>query len=274
MQLWNTSPLAIIAVNCIGILGAAHAQPADQSEKSRVPSDQILSLTAEHDLASSARRNHPESIIWEGIELDSRVAESILMNVVENPESAKSRRLDALGKLSAIHSVLRGSDSLPRLIALYDKDVDIETRRAVVLCLCKSMDPRAFDLLFRITQSESGDSMLRVICAGGLAQWNVRQGVRQLAMLADSDESIHSHRTIGDEAMILLQSLDQLKNWGYDARPSVQSIITSKSLNHSDKRHALRDNFVEWFEANAYRFPDWRPGDPLPEVDKEGMENP
>jgi hypothetical protein len=61
-----------------------------------------------------------------------------------------------------------------------------------------------------------------------------------------------------------LEDLNDLKDWGFpitDVKEEVEEIEDFKA------RYATyRERWKEWFAENKQRFPDWKAGDPLPEV--------
>ena len=106
--------------------------------------------------------------------------------------------------------------------------------------------------------------------AYALARWNIRQGVRALINLLESGEVGPEGQRFSNEVMKVLQLLNSQENWGLSENEIAQKIGESGSGLNRDQKSALHiAEIKKWFAENENRFPDWKPGDPLPPAQDE-----
>jgi len=113
------------------------------------------------------------------------------------------------------------------------------------------------------------DSMMRLYSAVALAQWNVRSGV---AALIESIEEACIDATSKDPAVCKeagneLVWFNTHKGWGLPLDDMRRSVEGQGGLNQQDMGALYVSAIKTWFAENEHRFPDWKPGDPLPEVE-------
>lgn len=210
---------------------------------------------------------------WEGRQYGTSEGIQVLMRVVTDAGTDREERAKALERLSTLWPWLRNTDRIPELIALYDTLTGREEKLGLLGCLTRSEDPRGVPLFARVLQHEK-DDRVRLFAAIALAQWNVRRGVGELVAGLDSDEvfpqPVYSPygRKIGDIVLGDFLSKSRDKGWGFPDEEIRKSIETQGGLGEG-KRKALyiaemKAAVKKWFAENEDRFPDWKPGDPLP----------
>jgi hypothetical protein len=128
-------------------------------------------------------------------------------------------------------------------------------------------------LFTRVLEHEK-DHTVRLSAASALAQWNARRGVAELVMLLDSDEvfpqPVYSPygRNIGDIVLGGFLSKSRDKGWGFPEEEVRNSIEAQAGLGEAMMKALyiaeVKAAIKKWFAENQDRFPDWKPGDPLP----------
>jgi len=251
-------------------LGAAAAQSVDpnpsgarpeQSAQQRLP----LSAASVDKQGSAHFTVIPKSIAWQGEEYKIQDGIDILMGVIRDTRTSSAERAAALDRLGTLNTQLRAEDCLGQLIELYDLDMTRDEKAGILLCLIKSEDPRGLPLFYRALDREK-DPMLRLLAANGLAAWNVQRGVAELISLLDS-KATTGQRKIGTEAQMLLFRLNEGKAWGI---PKDEIMAEVARANPNATRQEALANLIAalqaWFGENKQRFPDWKPGDAVPEA--------
>jgi hypothetical protein len=198
------------------------------------------------------------------------------MAVVRNAEKSADERHYALLRLSMLDRYLKGRPCLDELAKLYDVPGAVG-KGAILLCFKASDDRRAIPVFIRALDKEK-DMKLRLSAAAGLAQWNIRRGVAELVDLLHSDEVLPQGAQmpyVRDNALDLFCTKNRLKGWGFpDEEEKIRKSIESRSdLSHEEKGALyvaeMKAAIIKWFAENEHRFPEWKPGDPLPEVQKD-----
>ena len=166
--------------------------------------------------------------------------------------------------LSPLWKELRGRQCLEELIKIY-KDASELEKRVILSCFKASRDPRGIPLFIDVLDEEE-DVILRCRAAKGLAGWNIRRGVEELVRLMDEPIRL-PNRTFSPKSDFRM--LNIRKGWGFpddeksvfwppDVAPRPDNIKPPPSV----------EEIKKWFEENKHRFPEWKPGDPLPEVEE------
>lgn len=227
----------------------------------------ILALSATPDPVpglSMHKEYRTRPLPWKGHEYTPSEAIPVLMGVVQDPTSGPISRKEAFDVLDRLANQLGGTAWVPELIALYARIADREGKVGVLMCLVQSEDARAFPLYTRVLAQES-DKFLRLLAAGGLSQWNVRSGVAELIRLFECTERLPNGRMIRDEAFGFFGGGNARKGWGFP-EGEVRKSVEQTSEAGTEQAVALWIQEIKtWFAENQSRFPDWKPGDPLPE---------
>lgn len=206
----------------------------------------------------------PRTIRWKEQEYDADAAIPILMTVINDQSTASAERVVALDRLGMLATHLRGLRILDDLVEFYAKLEKIDERFSLLQCLLKSQDSRSLPLLYSATSDK--EPLVRLVGAAGLASWNVRGGVRQLIELFVLDAP-GPRGPLGWEAVIAFDSENSRRAWGLPREVADRANASLKGLSDAELRHELQRRYSEWFEANKLRFPDWKPGDPLPSAE-------
>jgi hypothetical protein len=213
----------------------------------------------------------PTSAKWDGREYDVESGIHVLMGVVRNPEKSPDERHYALLRLSMLDRHLKGRPCLDELAKLYDVPGAVG-KGAILLCFKASDDPRAIPVFIRALDTEK-DMKLRLSAAAGLAQWNIRRGVAELVRLLDSPEEMPQPSQlfyVRDNALDLFRTKNRLKGWGFpDDKESAEwppDVMPPPDVAARLKPRPTVGEIKRWFAENEHRFPDWKLGDPLPEV--------
>ena len=189
------------------------------------------------------------------------------MSVVRNQSSAQGERERALDRLGMLSTQLNGRNCVEELIALYGSMRTREEKGALLLCLTKSLDRRGLPLLYDAVETET-DPVVRLFAALGVAKWNVRRGVAELVSLFESRDVLSPSRMpyVRDYALESFRDANARKAWGFAEEGVHKSIEGRDDLNDDQKIALYIAEIKKWFAGNEHRFPDWKPGDPLPEV--------
>lgn len=202
------------------------------------------------------------TVEWEGKEYDEHEGAAVLMQVIADSGTDASRRAKALERLGR----LRNRDATPQLVALYERFTGREERLKTIRCLISSEDPRGLPLFARILQHEQ-DEMVRLSAAVAMAQWNVRSGVAELIRIHDKcKDAASAHSYVCTGAANSLARLNTHKGWGFPDERIREGLLDKSDLDDHQRRELYRNEIKAWWAENEHRFPDWKPGDPLPEV--------
>jgi hypothetical protein len=156
---------------------------------------------------------------------------------------------------------------LDELARLYDNPSEPH-KEAILICFVGSDDARGLPLFNRTLDKEE-NMMLRLSAAGGLAHWNIRRGVAELIRLFESTElpSGRFYPVIGDRARDSFQKLNQRKGWAFPDEEIRKSIESRPGIDREQAGALYNAEMKKWFTENQDRFPDWKPGDPLPKTE-------
>lgn len=221
----------------------------------------------------SSQRPFHIMVEWKGRQYGTAEGIEVLMRVITDRRTDPAERAKALQKLTTLWPWLRNSDRIPELIALYDTVSGREEELGVMRCLVSSEDPRGLPLCMKVLEKEE-DSFVRLVAAGCLAEWNVRRGVAELVARCDSEElfpqPVYSPygQEIGGIVLgdFLRKSRD--KGWGFADEEVRKSLEGRSGLGEIEMKalyiRELKAAVKKWFAENEHRFPDWKPGDPLP----------
>ena len=153
---------------------------------------------------------------------------------------------------------------MEELVAIYPNLETTEEQYEVLLSFINSEDTRAFPLVYVIATSDASPR-LRLRAAAALAQWNIRRGVQVLIELFPSEEKGPT-RTVGADALMLFEGYNRRKGWGCPMEEIMKPATALSDQDYAGAVALAQRGFRDWFEQNKNRFPDWKPGDPLPEV--------
>ena len=223
-------------------------------------------------VAGSPASRQATSVKWEGNEYDVETGLDVLMRVVRDPERSANDRELALLDVSRLGTHLKHRLCLDELRKRFDSAGELE-KSIILTCFKGAQDPRAIELFTHVL--DHGQSMkLRLRAAGGLAQWNVRRGGAELVKLLDSDAILSQPARVPyvrHNALELLRTNNRLKGWGYPDEKIWRGIESRTDLNNDEKAALFfaeeKAEIKKWWAGNEHRFPEWRPGDPLPETE-------
>ncbi len=71
---------------------------------------------------------------------------------------------------------------------------------------------------------------------------------------------------VRDNALDLFETKNRLKGWGFPDQEIRKAIEGRAGLDREAFVASYTAEIKKWFAENERRFPDWKPGDPLPEV--------
>lgn len=215
-----------------------------------------------------------KEVSWEGQRYPAAEGVDLLMKVALEASSVDNR-LRAIHRLEHLGSQLHNTERIPELMKLYGRVTHRSEKVTLVFCLARSKDQRALPLFTEILDTRE-EKYLRLPAAYGLALWNARRGVRELIELLVVEETVRPilyPGIISDEAARLLARLNYLKSWWAPEAP-LQAVREARTDVHDEIVVSCHVTLKEWFDENKHRFPDWKPGDPLPEVPaSEGEKN-
>ena len=281
---------AVISLSCFLFVGMLENLPSTRAgpEPPRKALAKLL-LSSESVTGPTIRRLRT-SVQWNDREYDVDSGIDVLMNVIRGPEVPLWGRGSALAGLAMLGTQLQGRACMQELAKLYDA-ATVSEKGGILLCFLVSDDPRGLPLFVAVLDKEQ-DNTLRYGAASALVRWNVRRGVAELIHLFESTElpSGRFYPVIGDRARGLFQKLNDRKGWGFrdeeirgaiDTRLGIdrEALKRWESLDEETRKsieaqtQGLREKFDalyfaeirKWFAENEHRFPDWKPGDPLPE---------
>jgi len=220
-------------------------------------------------------------IRWKDREYDISGGIDVLMSAIRDAETHKEREL-ALLTLSMASPDLGGRACLDDLATMFDNAEGLN-KQIILTCFLGSRDPRGIPVFIRTLQKEH-NIKLRLSAAAGLAQWNLRRGVAELVKLLDSQEEMPQPSQlfyVRDNAMRTFRLKNIHKGWGFpDDKESAEwppDVMPPPEAAARLRRPPSVGEIKAWWIENERRFPEWKPGDPLPEVDKDALpskENP
>lgn len=241
----------------LGVFGAVAAAPhAKQLD--------VLSISIEPASEGSVSGTS-ESVQWDGREFDVESGIRVLVGVIRDPaEGGKDREL-ALIQLAMLRTQLKGHQCLNELESVYITAGDLE-KQLILTCFLGARDPRGIRVFTRSLEIE--DSMkLRLAAASGLAGWNIRRGVQEIVDLLESGETLPKPTRIPfvrDNALECFRHANTRKGWGFPDDEVRTAITAQPGLDREDVVNSYVAEIKKWFAANKHRFPEWKPGVPLP----------
>lgn len=207
------------------------------------------------------------TVQWRDREYSVDAGIDIVMNVVlDSEENAHEREL-ALLQLAKLRTQLRGRLCLDELGTMYDTSRELE-KQIILTCFLGSRDPRALSIFVRTLDKEQ-DMKLRLSSASGLSGWNVRRGVAELVELVGSRGTLPQPARmpyVRDNALESFRKANARKGWGFPDEEIRKSVAGRTDLDEEAKGALYAAEIKKWFAENKHRFPDWKLGDPLPEV--------
>ncbi len=253
----------------ITLLGMALDAPAACGEAPSEKDVDRLPLLVES-VDGPARRPLSTSVKWDGRQYDVESGIDVLMGVVRNRDKSGNERHYALMRLVMLDWQLKGRPLLGELVGLYDESGDL--KGGILLCLMVSDDPRGIPVFVRTLDKEK-DLKLRLRAAGALAHWNIRRGVAELVRLLESPEEMPQPSQlfyVRDDAMRTFRLTNMRKGWGFpDDKESAEwppDVVPPPDVAARLKPRPTVEDIKKWFAENEHRFPEWKLGDPLPEV--------
>ncbi len=219
-------------------------------------------------------RGKEEDVFWKGKSYSAAEGVDLLMKVALEPGSVADhyRAIDRLGRLG---SQLRNTQRVPQLMELYGRLTDRSEKVTLLFCLARSKDGRTLPLFGEILDARQ-EEYLRLPAAYGLALWNVRSGVRELIELLSfrqTERPIRPPGIICDEAASLLYRLNYWKSW-WGPEAVLLALAEARTGLHHEVLDSSHAELKKWFAENERRFPDWKVGDPLPEVSADEEQAP
>jgi hypothetical protein len=211
------------------------------------------------------------SVQWKDREYDVDAGIDVLMSVVRDPVQSAEERHRALLGLAMLGGNLKGRPCLDELATLYDNASEVH-KGAILICFQGSDDPRGIPVFIRTLDKEQ-NMKLRLWAAGALAHWNIRRGAAELVKLLDSEEEMPQPSQlfyVRDNAMRTFRLKNICKGWGFpDDKESAEwppDVMPPPDVAARLKPRPTVEEIKKWFAENERRFPDWKVGDPLPEV--------
>jgi len=213
---------------------------------------------------------------WRDREYDIDTGIDVLMSVARQREDNADpwNSTAAVTVLAMLGGNLKGHACLDELAMLYDR-ANVPERSAILTCFITSGDARGIPVFIHTLDKEK-NMTLRLRAAGALAQWNIRRGVGVLVDLLESKEKLllpgGLMPYVRDKALDLFRTKNRLKGWGFvdHGDEIAESIVSRTDINDDDKRSLyiaeMKAAIKKWFTENEDRFPDWKLGDPLPEI--------
>lgn len=244
----------------------ALARPRSEQESTLPISTTFVGTYSRNDPPTSVQR----SFQWEGQAYDDDAIVDVLMKVILNRQTGASHRRRALSLLEVLEHELQGRDCIDQLLTLYSEFTDHSEKAAILACLSASEDPRALPTFSKVLEKEE-DKVMRLFAASGLARWNIRAGVEELLALLQCHVHLpgRRNRTVKAEASFMLMGLNGPKGWGFPRR----EVAKPAGVGGKAKWFTMvPKDCNDWFKANKDRFPDWKPGDPLPAVSRSDGE--
>lgn len=208
-----------------------------------------------------------ESVRWNEREYDLDSGIEVIMNAFRKSAQDAHERELALIQLAMLRAQLQRRACLQELQQAYDEAGDVE-KQLILTCFLGSRDPRAIPLFVRTLEDEE-NMKLRLAAAAGLAAWNVRRGVAALVGLLESEETLKQPARMPyarDNAMESFRKANMRNGWGFASKNIGDAIAFKTELNGEQEKALYIAEIKKWWAANERRFPDWKPGDRLPEI--------
>lgn len=267
VRMHNIFRRAIVALSalCIVFTSASAFGPPVEDREAR----QILPLSPA--LASVPRevhyKDHRTTVSWKGHDYSCGEGARVLLRLVGDRNTDRSVRAEALHALRRLpRRHLRNTDTIEQLISFYDS-LHGRQEKVDLIVLVAAWSPRALPFVTEILDSED-DIGVRQQAASGLAAWNVRRGVAELVRLLEAcKDDATADRRVCNEGAKNFAWLNARKGWGFPEDRIRQEITARADLSNEDMSALFILEIKKWFEANEHRFPNWKPGDPLPEVE-------
>ncbi len=270
---YNCYRKLIVATAFCGFTAAvagAGGEPGSENASDKLP----LSIESATQSAEPALRT---VVQWKEEEYDVDSGIGVVMSVVRNREESPHERESALIQLAMLRRQLKGRPCLDDLEKVYDDAGELE-KQLILTCFLGSRDARAIRV-FAHTLDKEKNMKLRLPAASGLAGWNVRRGVAELLRLLDSPEEMPQPSQlfyVRDNAMLSFRLTNIRKGWGFpDDKESAEwppDVAPPPDVAARLKPQPTVAEIKKWFAENEHRFPDWKLGDPLPEI--EAVEEP
>lgn len=250
----------IVHVMLAGLtLGTARA--SGEQPKGKAPDQLPISRES---VTGPTARQLGKPIRWQDREYDVATGIDVLMRVIREPENDKEREL-GLVTLAMASRDLEGHPCLDELGKLYAAANDLD-KGSILICFQGSGDPRGIPVYDR-TLENSQNLKLRLWAAGALAHWNIRRGVAELVKMLGSTEMLPPPAGmlpyVRDSALNLFRVKNIHKGWGFPDDEA--SALAPRDVDAGQKPPPSVAEIKKWFAENEHRFPDWKPGDPLPE---------
>jgi hypothetical protein len=246
-----------------GIVFTGHVVAAVQTANTKTD---VLPISSAFTPDSAARKILRVSPVnWNGRDYAPEEAVPILMSVIVDKGSEARVRLDALGKMKLVSNQISGTAWVDGLVSHYDRALPLDEKSQLLKCLVHTADPRAFAVFTKVLDEEK-DRTIRLVAAAGLAQWNVRRGVAELLAQLNPQEAVTGEPSPTNEAMKALAQFSRYKGWELWNEVTWERIEARADLDRNQKVATFVAEMRRWFEQNEHRFPEWKPGDRLPEI--------
>jgi hypothetical protein len=157
------------------------------------------------------------------------------------------------------------------LAEAYDR-AEVSEKVGVLHVFKMSLDPRGIPLFYRALEQRE-NTRLTLDAAIGLSRWNVRRGVSELIELLDSEEMLPLAGTpsVAQYALRTFRMYNIRKGWGFpDDKESAEwppDVMPPPDVAARLRPQPTVEEIRKWWAENQHRFPEWNPGDPLPEID-------
>lgn len=209
------------------------------------------------------------TVTWKGHDYSCGEGARVLMELVVDRDTNRSLRTEALHTLRRVpHRHLRDADTIEQLMSVYDSLHDRQ-EKVDLIALVGAWSPRSLPFLARILDREK-DKGARQLAGAALAGWNVRSGVAELIrVLEECKEDASRDRSVCNEAGKEFTWLNARKGWGFPEGRIREEILSRADLSNEEMSALFVSEIKKWFTEDEHRFPDWKPGDPLPEVPQE-----
>jgi len=254
--------LSIIFAGVCLLLGRAVAREPDPSEQTKNTAPLPLSTATVPNEDFGFMKVVPETAHWKDQEYDIKTGISVLMRVIKNPTTTHDERVLALRYLGNLSIRLQGNKCIDDLVLLYPKLETTDEQYELLFSFISSEDSRALPLVYDVTTGDA-QPRLRLRAAAALAQWNIRRGIQALIELFPNEEKGPT-RTLGAAALMVFEGYNRRKAWGCPMEEIEAPAKTVAEQDHNAAIELLMRGYRDWFEQNKARFPDWKPGDPLP----------
>lgn len=262
-MLQSSSTLRTVVLVCVFSCTVLHSFDLCLAQRDNKEAN-ILPLSTAYVPVPGATTIKPfyRTVKWEGKGYDAHEGAAVLMQVIADAGTDASRRAKALERLGR----LRHRDATPQLVALYERFTEREERLETIRCLISSEDPRSLPLFARILEHEE-DEMVRLYAAVAMAQWNVRRGVAELIRIHDKcKDAASSDSNICNEAANEFAWFNIHKGWGFPQERIRTALLGRSDLDDDQRRELYLSEIKNWWGQIEHRFPEWKPGDPLPEA--------